>query len=414
MPFAPAERRVTTRHFEHVILVIQENRSFDNLFAKFPSADGATEGKTSDGKTVRLRKVELAYPYDAGHSWHDFLKAYDGGKMDGFNLETNGGVDAGTKPYVYVDPRQIAPYWDIARSYVLADHLFQTQGSGSFTAHQDLIRGGTEIDSRESLIDYPSSEPWGCDAPTGTTTSILTTSQQFSPFGGPFPCLQYRTLADLLDAKRISWKYYSPRVAGSTGAVWNAFDAIEAVRYGSDWQTHVTSTSTAIFKAIELRKLSAMSWVVPTNPNSDHPGPHADYGPAWVARIVNAVGESPYWKSSAVVIVWDDWGGFYDNVAPPFRDRTGGLGFRVPMLVVSPYARKAVVSHTRYEFGSILKFIESNWDLGRLGTSDARATSIIDCFDFNQRARKFVPIAANYSERFFETQPASSQAVDDE
>jgi phospholipase C len=133
-----------------------------------------------------------------------------------------------------------------------------------------------------------------------------------------------------------------------------------------------------------------------------------------VADLVNAVGQSPYWKSTAIIILWDDWGGFYDNVRPPFRDRSGGLGFRVPMLVVSPYARQGYVSHTQYEFGSILRFIEDNWLLGRLGTSDVRATSIADCFDFAQAPRKFEPIRATYGRAYFEHQPPSYEAVDSE
>jgi phospholipase C len=416
LPKTPAsETAPDVRLIDHVIVVVQENRSFDNLFATFPGADGATEGKLSNGQTVKLKKTDLAYPYDLGHGYEGFLKDYDGGKMDGFNLEGSGKNGyAGTAPYQYVDPQQIAPYWDIAKTYVLADHMFQTQGSGSFTAHQDLIRGGTAINATEALIDFPSHQPWGCDSPAGTTTSVLTVTQKYLPYGGPFPCLTYRTLRDLLDAKGVSWKYYSPRVEGSTGAIWNAFDAIKAVRYGPEWNTRVTRTSSVIFKNIADGSLPAVSWVVPILPNSDHPGDHSDTGPSWVASVVNAIGESRYWDTAAIIIVWDDWGGFYDNVPPPFRDHAGGLGFRVPMLIVSPYARKSYISHTQYEFGSILKFIEHNWSLGRLGTSDIRARSIYDCFNFAQPPRRFTPISAKYSRAYFERQPPSYQPVDDE
>ncbi|MBV9719664.1 MAG: hypothetical protein JOZ77_10110 [Candidatus Eremiobacteraeota bacterium] len=416
LPNLPAQRtEPKVQHVQHVIVVIQENRSFDNLFATFPGADGAVEGKMSNGRTVKLRKIGLAYPYDLGHSWQGFLAAYDNGKMDGFNLEGGGEHGyAGTAPYQYVDPKQVAPYWDLAKSYVLADHMFQTQGSGSYTAHQDLIRGDTTINANEALIDFPSHQPWGCDSPSGTTTSVLTVAQKLEPDGGPFPCLSYRTLRDLLDAKSVAWKYYTPKVDGSTGAIWNAFDSIKAVRYGPEWTSRVTTPSSLFFKDLSADRLPALSWVVPVLNNSDHPGPHPDTGPSWVASIVNAVGESPYWKSTAIVIVWDDWGGFYDNVAPPFRDRRGGLGFRVPMLVVSAYARKSYVSHTQYEFGSILRFIEDNWDLGRLWTTDVRATSIANCFNFGQKPRKFVPIASEFSREYFESQPASDQPVDNE
>ena len=226
---------------EHVVLIIQENRSFDDFFADFPGVDGATTGKTSDGKTVRLHEAPLAELCDFGHSRQGFLRDYAGGKMDGFNLEGagTGCGKAGLRPYQYVNPAQIAPYWQIAAQYAVADRMFQTQGSGSFTGHQDLIAGGTAINPLESLVDFPSHQPWGCDARANTVTSLLRGSgiivrspQQLKYLynGGPFPCLKYKTLRDLLDAQSVQWKYYSPKVIGSTGAIWSAFDAIKAVR----------------------------------------------------------------------------------------------------------------------------------------------------------------------------------------
>jgi phospholipase C len=424
-----------TGHFAHIVLMIQENRSFNNFFATFPGADGVTSGQMSNGQTVQLQVTNLGYPCDLGHSREGFLRDYDGGKMDGFNLEGGSkqpecGGKAGTKPYQYVNPAEIAPYWEIAQQYVLADHMFQTQGSGSFTAHQDLIAGGTSINGYESVVDFPTAIPWGCDAPSGTTAPLLEVIySEIPPYmyfkriaKGPFPCYSYPTLRDLLDAKSISWKYYAPPVrVGSSGALWSAFDAIKVVRYGPEWMTNVTKSDKLIFTDIAHRKLPAFSWVVPDAANSDHPGNGmSDTGPEWVANVVNAIGESPYWKSTAIVVVWDDWGGFYDNVPPPFFDSYGGLGFRVPMLVVSPFTVQGsssgggYISHTQYEFGSILKFIENNWNLGQLGTTDTRATSIIDCFDFTQKPRKFKPIPVNLSRSYFEHQRPSYQPVDTE
>ena len=186
------------------------------------------------------------------------------------------------------------------------------------------------------------------------------------------------------------------------------------MRHGSQWKTNVTSSDKAFFDDLAGGKLAAVSWIVPDKTNSDHPGNHSDSGPSWVASVVNAVGKSTYWKTSAVLVVWDDWGGLYDPAAPPFRDHSGGLGFRVPLIVVSPYARTKYVSHTQYEFGSIVRFIEDNWSLGRLNTTDVRATSIADCFDFTQSPRKFVLVAARYSRRFFDRQAPSYEPVDDE
>jgi phospholipase C len=403
------------QYIKHVIIVIQENRSFDNLFATYPGADGATTGQIKTGEVIPLVETNLESPLVLNNSHLAFLVDYDGGKMDGFNLVWVNEHSC-TCAYQYVKKGSIRPYWSMAKQYVLADHMFATQSSGSFTGHQDLIRGDSALSSSTSLIDFPTSEPWGCDSPVGTTTTILTSSGQYLPNQGPFPCLKYSTLRDLLDAKRVSWKYYTPTIVDHGGDVWNGFDAISAVRYGPEWTTNISSPETNIFKDIEVNKLAAVSWVIPDGQNSDHPAQQpwnisTDTGPSWVAQIVNAVGQSRYWDSTAIVITWDDWGGWYDHVAPPQLDYTG-LGFRVPMIVVAPYAKTGYVSHTQYEFGSILRFVEDTFGLGRLGTTDTRAASIANVFDFAQAPRRFVPIRAKYPKSFFEHQRPSNIPVD--
>jgi phospholipase C len=468
----------STSPIQHVIIVIQENRSFDDLFATFPNADGTTTGKgepmpeseastcakdnqqvvTQSNSTVTLTKVSLIgagfpqYKNKAGkmvdfgegtdlphvYGWYGitpFLDEYDNANMDGFDLEGSGengnGSTLCTYPYQYVNPAAITAYWDLAQQYVLADHTFQTQGSGSFTAHQDLIAGGTAVNysyggySNDSVIDNPSYWPWGCDAPQGVITSLITTNLQYLQFKGPFPCFTYETMRDLLDAQSVSWKYYTVQVKGGNAGLWSAFDAIKAVRYSSEWTTNVTTSPTVIFQDIKAGTLPAVSWVTPDGQNSDHPdekgagGKYVDNGPSWVANVVNSVGESKYWNSTAIVVLWDDWGGFYDHVPPPClsksqcRDSQGGLGFRVPMIIVSPYV-KAHVEHTQYEFGSILKYIEGNWSLGSLGTTDKRATSIGNVFNYNQKPRKFKEIQAKLPLSFFLHQKPSSEPPDTE
>jgi phospholipase C len=131
--------------------------------------------------------------------------------------------------------------------------------------------------------------------------------------------------------------------------------------------------------------------------------------------VVNAIGQSPAWKTTAIVIVWDDWGGWYDHVPPPGPLHYGGLGFRVPAIVVSPYSKVGYISHNNYEFGSILKFIEDNWQLGNLGTTDKTSASFIkDFFDFTAQPRTFSPIGSKYSRSFFSHQRPSNQPVDSE
>jgi phospholipase C len=420
---AGVARGVAGKHLSHIVIVIQENRSFDNFFATFPGADGATEGlmKTPSGdKAVALQESRLEMD-SLGHEHYSFELEFDRGKMDGFNLvkrELPHGVKvkSGTYAYRYVNPDDIAPYWTMAKQYVLADHMFSTQSSSSFTAHQDLIAGGTPVGDGANVIDFPLPSSWGCNAPPGTVTSVITATGRYERGKGPFPCFGYSTLRDLLDAKDLSWLYFTNT---SKSSVWNAFDAIAAVRNGSEWQTNIVVPQTKIYQTIESAALPAVTWVIPDALDSDHPGLHSDTGPSWVSSVVNAIGESAYWPTTAIVVVWDDWGGYYDNVVPPQVDGQG-YGFRVPMIVISPYAREAVpntpgyISHTEYNFGSIVKFVEDNWELGRLGTADLTSKSIVDCFDFKRAPRAFVPIGAKYSKRYFERRPSSGLPVDTE
>jgi phospholipase C len=420
----------SSNYIQHVVLIVQENRSFDNLFATFPNADGTTSGfecVNGKSKKIALKQQDLAGALDINHDYKTFWADYDGGKLDCFNKAgIDGNNPAGTYPYQYVNPAQIKPYWNLAQQYGLADHMFQTQGSGSFTAHQDLIAGataGTWGSLTGSLIDYPSNfKSWGCDAPPSTTTPITQWNGTYPipiDTSGPYPCLTYPTgtLRDLLDKQSVSWKYYAPPYTYNTaGALWNAFAAIDAVRHSSEWGKNVTWPQTKVIKDVKNGKLPALSWVIPDQLHSDHPNGKGspDEGPAWVAAVVNAIGKSSYWNSTAIVIVWDDWGGFYDHEPPPFFDRAGGLGLRVPMIVVSPYVTAGTISHTQYEFGSILKFVEGTFNLGSLGTTDARATSIGDMFNFKQKPRPFKTIPSQRSLDQIMREPESTLPIDSE
>lgn len=408
--------------------MIQENRSFDNFFATFPGAAGTTTGKTPPRKTASgtsttypLKMVNLAEKIQPFYRYANYLQDYDGGKMDGFwnqKVQLPQGEGPGSLVYQYVNPAQITPYWSMAKQYVLADHMFMTTGSNSFPAHQDLIAGATTISKGTEVVDQPSTFPWGCDAATGTVTTLLTSAGKYAVDRGPFPCFKYRTMRDTLDAKGVSWKYYTPSIEMPAhikdGAVWSAFDAIHDVRYGSEWTTNVSSPETNIYSDISKGALPAMSWVIPDFVNSDHSETNTDTGPSWVSSVVNAIGQSRYWNNTVIIVVWDDWGGFYDHVPPP-QYGPGSLGFRVPMLIVSAYAKKGYVAHNVYEFGSILKFVESTFGLASLGTTDVRARNFAaDVFKFSAPPRKFTPLTAKYSKGFFEHQAPSNMPVDTE
>jgi phospholipase C len=384
---APAGKRTGLSKIDHIVIVVQENRSFNNLFLGFPNAHTASRGKLPNGTTVALKPVSLAAAYDISHSLQDAKTAYDGGRMDGFANEFSSGQKSGDHypQYAYVPRSEITPYWSMAQQYVLADRMFASQLDGSFVAHQYLIAGWAG-----RSYNYPAVEPWGCDSPAGNAIGLLNSVGQ--PFGMTYPCFSYSTIADELDAKKISWRYYAPKTG--VGYSWTAFDAISHVRNGPDWK-NVVSPETRVLQDVAKGKLAGVTWVVPSLKLSDHAGSMSKRGPSWVASIVNAIGESKFWSSTAIFVVWDDWGGWYDEVAPPQLD-FDGLGVRVPLLCVSPFAKIGHVDHTLYEFGSLLKFIEDRYGLASLGRTDSRAAPPMGCFNFAQQPRAFVQIAAPY------------------
>ncbi len=446
-------REANATCIQHVVIIIQENRSFNDLFMGFPGASTKTSGMAGAAQ-VALQPVKLKESKrDISHCWEDGIAAYDYGRMDGFYQESRERLTVaqcpslrppvGTgfySPYTYVPNgapeyvQEAGPYWNMARQYVLADQFFPTDFGPSFTAHQNLIAGTVEIGNNLSIVNYPGTlvssggmsfkaGPWSCDSPPDIKTATVNFERVISEATGPFPCFtQYRTLADTLDARHVSWQYYTPTQGDYPDGnyVWSPFAAIHSVRYGPDWKNVITP-QTKVFETAKKGRLKGVTWVVPDGVDSDHPGPYAtDTGPSWVAAIVNSVGTGPQWNSTAIIVLWDDWGGYYDGVKPPHRDFRG-LGIRVACIIISPYARKGYVSHTQYEFGSILKFIENVFLLPTLVTSsygfgytDLRANSLLDSFDFTQMPRTFVPIPAKYPISHFTNEKPSGVPPDTE
>lgn len=415
----PATGNPVHKYIKHVIVIIQENRSFENFFAGFPGANAPLYGY-ANGQMVTLQQITFKGP-DLAHDWNSSLADWDNGKMDGFYQ--NGSQKNEYAAYSYVQRSLIQPYWDMANEYVLADAMFPTEFGGSFTAHLTLVAGTDNLSPTKAEVDIPSTPPWDCDSAPGTTSSYVTPDRLVHAFKGPFPCFdQWKTMAQTLDHAGVSWKYYATQLLGA--GMWEPFEAMKYVRYGPDWNKNIIAPETTVLTDPQNGQLAQVSWVSPSEPNSDHPEAQSDQGPSWVASVVNAVGESSYWKSSAIVVLWDDWGGWYDNAAPPQLDFRG-LGIRVPCIIISPYAKKGTgtqggyVSHTQYEYGSILKFMEEAFNLPSLGGtaagySDRRSTSIEDAFDFTQKPRAFVPFGTKYSRVHFLHQPRSHKPVDTE
>jgi phospholipase C len=407
---------------DHVVIIVQENRSFDNLFAGAPGADTRSYGYDSLGKKIPLRPISLAAAWDLEHSSFSFLLSCNGrGKypgtdcrMNGFDKESVSCGGSGQPPcpnkhpqYSYVPHVETKPYFDLASQYVLADRMFVSNfDASSFVSHQYIIAG-----QANSSVNVPEGGPWGCGGGPGDLVATLTQARTIGP--NISPCFNYKTLADELDAAKLSWKYYTAGLA-SDGNLWNAFQAVKHIRYGHNWTKDVISPQTRFFGDLKKKGLPALTWITPTCKNSDHAGCNSKTGPMWVASLVNAVGESPYWKSTVIFIFWDDPGGWYDHV-PPKKLDYDGLGYRVPLLIVSPYAKAGYVSHVNYEHGSLLRFVEDRFGLAPLSASDSRATSPeADCFDFLRAPRKFVPIQTMMTVRDFERQPLDRRVPDSE
>ncbi len=394
---------------QHVVIIFQENRSVDDLFNGFPGADTVKMGETSTGKSVPLQAVPLEAPYDLSHAHEEqgrnggFVTEYNHGAMNGFDLEHVVPHPGYTPPpyaaYGYVPQSETGPYFALAKQFTFGDRMFQSNEGPSFPAHQYIIAGtsipstGSNLLAAENVAvpkGAPSSNQ-GCDSPAGSTVALIDPNGNES--SSIFPCFDHPTILDLLDAKGVSWKYYTPLPY----FLWSAPDAIRHIRYGADW-AKLSIPETNVFSDIAQGHLPAVSWVIPTGANSDHANNLSNTGPSWVADVVNALGTSQYWNNTAIFVTWDDWGGWYDHVKPPIYD-SYELGFRVPLIVVSPYAKAAYVSHTQHEFGSILHFVEERFGLGSLGYTDARADDLSDCFNFSQAPLSYHPVATQLSPR---------------
>ena len=395
---------------KHVVIIIQENRSFDNLFHGFPGADTVASGTTSTGQVVTLQPLGLENSQDLDHTHLAWYRTYADGKLY-FDLISRNLTIRSTVPYSYVPPAETQPYFALGEKYTVGDRMFQSNTGPSFVAHQYLIAGSTQIAPGQYVAENPDAlgGTWGCDQPPGTTAPLLGPNGTDLP--GPFPCYDYQTLGDELDAKALTWRYYAPAL-GSSGGIWSAYDAIRHIRYGTDWTNDVISPETTVLTDAP-NGLPSVTWVVPSFVNSDHAGSGSATGPQWVTSVVNAVGQSPSWSSTAIFIVWDDWGGWFDHVLPPQLD-VMGLGFRVPLIVISPYAKHGYVSHTQHEFGSILHFTEETFGLAPLAASDARADDMSDCFDFTQAPQPFAAFRTTMPPSHFVNTIPDGRAPDDD
>jgi phospholipase C len=401
------------RHeIQHVVVIFQENRTPDNLFGSnpnfLPGVDIATSGVNSQGQRIPLTPGPLANNYDVRHSHPSFVAMYDNGKMDGadkIRVSCNKGAKGCPPPnpqFKYVDNSTgiLDPYFQLAQQYTFADRMFQTNQGPSFPAHQFIISGTSAPSANSDLFaaENPNGDPnsfgnTGCTAPSNEFVNLIDPSG--SEGQTMYPCFEHLTLPDLLDNAGLSWRYYTPQANN----IWTGPNAIYHLRFGPDWANDVVMKPARVLTDIANGQLANISWVIPTGQASDHAGGNTGLGPSWVASVVNAIGQSQYWDNTVIFITWDDWGGWYDHVAPPMIN-SYEYGFRVPLIVVSPFAKQGYVSHVTHDFGSIVKFIEETFQLPSLGYADELADDLSDCFNFNARNR-FQRISAPHNAKYF-------------
>jgi phospholipase C len=399
----------------HVIYIVQENRSFDDLFHGYPGADTVDSGKDSKGRTIRLVPVPLSDQYVIDHSAAAMFAACNGkGKlpgtdcrMDGFDREQTFGGPNNYPEYVYVPHKDSKPYFDMAHQWVVGDRMFQSHLDESYVSHQYIIAA-----QAASSVDLPYGL-WGC--PGGPSDAVATIGRDRTYGPNIRPCYDYQTLGDELDRANLSWRFYTSKfgsAASGDGSYWSSYQAVRHIYYGPDWKKDVITPNWKFITDVRAGKLANFTWITPVCDDSDHVNCPGGYGPSWVSALVNTVGKSKFWNSTAIFVQWDDWGGLYDHVPPPFEDYDG-LGFRVPLLVISPYAKQNYVSHVQYETASVLRFAEDLYGLSQLAAADKRANSPApDCFDFSQQPRPFVKIKAPLPPKFFMQQYGEYQAPD--
>jgi phospholipase C len=384
-----ASRFDTRWPIKHVVFLIKENRTFDNLFGRFPGANGATTGM-DDGVRRPLTQAPDMLAHDIEHCAECALEAYDGGRMDGFAR------DGWSDQYAYTQftgPRDLPNYWHWARRFVLADDFFSSVPGPSFPNHLFTIAAqsaGTRENPTQPIgalrahyqrTGYTKS--WGCDS---IPSSFIEAADAQGNTQKVPPCFDLRTEGDLLDGGGIPWASYSA-TDRQNGYLWAAYDAIRRYRLDAAlWQQHTYPVDDLV-SDIDAGRLPPVTWVTPRFEVSEHPEYSFCQGENWTTSVVDAIMRSPMWRSTAIFITWDDYGGFYDHVAPPSVDQFG-LGFRVPLLVISPYARRGLVDHHQAEFSSVLRFIEDNWRLGGFLTARDRAANDLSYdFDFAQAPR---------------------------
>jgi phospholipase C len=372
---------------KHVIVIMQENRSFDSYFGHFPGANGIPAAvcvpDPVNGGCVKPFADHADSNKGGPHMDANSLADTDHGRMDGFvgqaELHCKGVSPCPTEVMGYHTASDIPNYTSYAKHFVLADNYYESDHSWSVPAHLFMVSAWSAT----------------CSKPAHPMTCVASDEPRVRSAAHPHP-FGWTDVTWLLNKHHVSWSYYLDGGAGAGGVppIWNPLPGFRDVL--QDGQTANIQPLKNFFSAAASGSLPQVTWIVPKAADSEHPPALVSRGQAYVTRLINAVMSSPDWSSSAIFLSWDDWGGFYDHVRPPKID-TLGYGIRVPAIIISPYAKPGFIDSTQSSSDSFLKFIEDDFMGGARinpntdGRPDPRkvirenlTTNLLEAFNFNQ------------------------------
>ncbi|MBA3943484.1 MAG: hypothetical protein H0X37_02850 [Herpetosiphonaceae bacterium] len=384
----------STTPIQHIVIMDKENRTFDNYFGTFPGANGTTTYTGTDGLRHTLNHQPDHLSGDISHSHPDFINAIDNGKMDKFSQilgAIQNGVDEADSQLYQED---LPKYWKYAQNFTLTDNFYSSVQGASFANHLwSIAAEADDVDGvPKCTLPCRLAQRWGCDSVAST---LVEERHADGTIDKVFPCFNFPTLGDSLDAAGLSWKYYTPDY-NKPGYIWSSYDAIDHIRNGPDWQTNIVNYANFLQDA-QNGTLPAVSWLVQPTSVSDHAPQSVCAGENWTVQQINAIMNNPtLWPNTAIILTWDDFGGFYDHVLPP-PGPNGQImyGLRVPGIVISPYSKSTLVhgvNHVMYSFSSMLKMVEDNWTLPPLTDMDGTANSLMLTQDFRQTPLPPLPL----------------------
>jgi phospholipase C len=379
--------QATDTPIQHVVVIVKENHTFDNYFGSFPGAEGTTQCQTTQGP-ITAPEAPNSTSRDLCHEHSCALTDWDGGKMDGWLAVSAASTNNDNLFCAQYHESDIPNYWQYARHYALGDHFFANVLGPSFPGHTFVLaaQAGWATDNPGYTVTSPF---WGCDESASYTVPVLDQTTCMSK--SVAPCFNIPSVPTLLPSS-TDWKFYGSNFY-VLPEIWSMFDAISAVRNGPGWGNVVNAST--FDSDVQAGKLPAVTWLVDQDLNDEHPNVGGVcQGENWTVGHINTLMQSPYWKNTVILFTMDDFGGWYDHVLPPRQygcDATQpyGLGFRLPLVVISPYVKPGVYSNVAEQASIpafILKLFKSTQMLGDIdpAAQDKQANDLMDMFDWNQ------------------------------